>query len=118
MEYTDYQLPLTDIEIANALKLINNLETGTASITVPKNTTGMFSQTVHFGKSHKNPKIYLQLTLKSAKPTPYYAFQPIVSNVTSTCFDISLIATNSPDAAHFKEIPSGTYYIDYFIING
>ena len=117
-EYTDYQLEMTDAEINNALKLINNIEKGTASIKVPPNTRGMYNQTVHFGKSHKNPKIFLQLNIKSSKPTPYYTFHPIVSNVENTCFDISLIASNSPDSANFKQIPSGTYNVDYLIIDG
>lgn len=117
-EYTDYQLPLTDVEIANALKLINNMEKGTASIKVPPNIRGMYNQTVHFGKSHKNPKIFLQLNIGSGAPTPALTMQPIATYIHDTFFYITLVAANSPDASSIKEIPSGTYKVDYLIIDG
>ena len=106
------------MEIANALKLINNMEKGTASIKVPPNIRGMYNQTVHFGKSHKNPKIFLQLNIGSGAPTPALTMQPIATYIHDTFFYITLVAANSPDASSIKEIPSGTYKVDYLIIDG
>lgn len=117
-EYTDYQLEMTDAEINNALKLINNMEKGTASIKVPPNTRGMFNQTVHFGKSHKNPKIFLQLNTGSGTPAPFLTVQPIATYIHNTSFQVTLVATNTPDASNVKDVPSGTYKVDYLIIDG
>ena len=117
-EYTDYQLEMTDVEVNNAFKLINKMEKGTASIKVPPNIRGMYNQTVHFGKSHKNPKIFLQLNIGSGAPTPALTMQPIATYIHDTFFYITLVAANSPDISNIKEIPSGTYKVDYLIIDG
>lgn len=94
-----------------------NTEIGTATITVPKNTRGIFNHTVHFEKPHTDPKIFLQLNTGASTGNPLLSMQPVVTYVHDTYFYITLTATNSPDSANLKELPSGKYYVDYLIID-
>ena len=95
-----------------------NIEINTAKITVPSNIRGMFNYTVQFKETHTKPKIFLQLNIGSGTPTPALTMQPIATYIHDTFFYITLVAANSPDASSIKEIPSGTYYVDYMIVDG
>lgn len=95
-----------------------SIEINTAKITVPSNTRGMFNYTVQFKETHTKPKIFLQLNTGSGTPSPFLTVQPVATYIQDASFQITLMATNTPDASNVKDIPSGTYYVDYMIVDG
>lgn len=119
MEYTDYQLPLTDIEIANALKLINNMERGTVTLTVTNNTGSVINKTVAFKKSHKNPIIFLQTNVgNTSNVNPYRGIVLLTSGVTTTSMVVSMLTSYMHENGKPIDLRAGTYKINYLIIDG
>ncbi len=115
MEYTDYQLPLTDIEIANALKLINNMERGRLTVNVPKNITGSVDRVINFQKTHTAPKVFLQLRAVGVN-NPIQSLAVVEHTTSKTSAKISLIPSYRTDKGAPGNLHSGTYYVDYLVI--
>lgn len=113
-EYTDYQLPLTDAEIKNALNIVHNMQRGTVTINASGNNA-IETVTVYLGTNHITPKVFLQLNAKTNTISPSWGIVPVVSEVTDTQFNVSLVAPGSKES-DIRKVAAGTYYIDYMVI--
>ena len=116
-EYTDYQLDLSNIEINNALKLMNSLERQEVEVKI-NSSKFVHYETVTLQKAHTSEaRVFVQIRKPNRSSIqPYQNVIPIVTTINNNTFTVGLISGASTGNNKLQALPPRTCIIDCFIL--